>query len=302
MRAPFLGRIFSLFLLVAGCGSDAKDPGPPGLVKFLVLLPGEPDLDLLAPPDGGVAAISGAASFKLVFNQLLDGDRIETVSGTTVTPRTDVASIVWTGAPAGAPAITATTSYDPSGASGVTMPAPKILIAVSPGLPSGAQLQVKLDRTKVVGKKGAAFVGSDTQMLATMPFAASTSIMEGQAVAAGDPVQVIFTNVPAMNVGEHIQLTSAGMPVMAQVMADAMDPRKVSVAPATWVPGASYTLTADKDAADLFGIKLAQAVTVMFTIKDPNAEAGAPGDAGAPDDASADGAVPDAAEDSATGG
>src|SRR5689334_21249321 len=137
MRAPFSGRVLFLFGLVVGCGSSAKDTGPPQLTKFLVQVPNEMDVDLLAPPDGGVPAVSGIAGFKVVFSQLLDGDRIETVSGSMVTPKTDVASIVWVGAPAGAPAITAATSYDPSGAAGVNQPAPKILIAASPGLPSG---------------------------------------------------------------------------------------------------------------------------------------------------------------------
>lgn len=305
MRAPLSGRIL-LFALLAGCGSDAKDPGPPNLTKFLVQVPGEMDLDLLAPPDGGVTAVSGAASFKAVFSQLLDGDKIETVNGAMVTPKTDVASVVWVGAPAGAPAITASTSYDPSGAAGVTMPAPKILISVSPGLPSGATLQVKLDRTKVVGKKGAQFVGPDTQMLTTLPFAASPSVMADQVVGADTLVEVAFTNVPAMDVGMHIQLTSGGMAVMADVKPDGMDPRKVTVMPMMWVPGQSYTLTVDKDAADLFGVKVTAPVAVSFTIKDPNSEAGAAPDTGmsldgnllevgSPADAGADAAAPDTA-------
>jgi hypothetical protein len=301
MRAPFSGRILLLVALAAGCGSSSKDVGPPQLTSFLVQLPGEADLDLLAPPDGGVSAISGAASFKLVFNQLLDGDKIETVSGTTVTPRTDVASVVWIGAPAGAPALTATTSYDPSGATGINQPAPKIFITVAPGLPSGAQLQVKLDRSKVTGKRGAPFVGPDTQMLTTLPFSASASVMPGQVVAGDVQLQVMFTNVPAMTVAEHIQLTSGGMPVMVQVMPDGMDPRKINVTPMMWTPGASYTLTVDKDAADLFGAKVAEALSVTFTVKDPNSEAGAP-DGGAGDDGGADGAAADAAGGGPGGG
>jgi hypothetical protein len=293
MRAPFLGWI-SLAVLV-GCGSDANPP-PPELVSFLVQVPGETDLDLLAPPDGGVTAVSGIASFRAVFSQLLDGDKIEDATGPMLKPRTDVASIVWTGAPAGAPAITAATTYDPAGGAGINQPRPKIFITASPGLPSGAQLQVKLDRSKVVGKKGAPFVGPDTQMVATQPFSASASVMAGQVVPGDVQLQVTFTNVPAMNVGQHIQLTSGGMPVMAQVMPDAMDPRKVTVAPMAWTPGASYTLTVDKDAADLFGVKVTEALLVTFSIRDPNAEAGAPADGGQ------DAGTPDAAGDDAAGG
>jgi hypothetical protein len=95
------------------------------------------------------------------------------------------------------------------------------------------------------------------------------------------------------------------------VKADGMDPRKVTVTPMMWTPGQSYTLTVDKDAADLFGVKVAAPVSVNFTIKDPNAEAGAPAPAdggaapdsgAAPDTAAADTASADAAEDAAGGG
>jgi antitoxin (DNA-binding transcriptional repressor) of toxin-antitoxin stability system len=304
MRAPFLGWIVPLVVLV-GCGSDANPP-PPQLVSFLVQVPGEPDVDLLAPADGGVPAVSGAASFKLVFNQLLDGDKIEDATGAMVTPKTDVGSIVWTGAPAGAPAITAATTYDPSGAAGINQPAPKVFITPSPGLPSGAQLQVKLDRSKVVGKKGAPFVGPDTQMVTTQPFSASASVMAGQVVPGDVQLQVTFTNVPAMNAGEHIVLTSGGMPVMTLVTPDPADPRKLTVAPTTWTTGASYTLTVDKDVADLFGVKAAEALSVSFSVRDPNAEAGA-SDGAAEDAGSADAGIDasageDAAADAGAGG
>jgi len=300
MRAPFLGRILILVAMASGCGSDKKDPGPPQLVKFLVVLPDHTEVDLLAPPDGGAPAVSGVSTFKLVFNELLDGSKIETVSGSMVTPRTDVASIVWTNAPAGAPAIVASTSYDPSGAASVTVPAPKILIAPSPGLPSGATLQVKLDRAKVTNKKGGAFVGADTQMVTTEPFAASASVMADAVVAASDlHLSVTFTNAPAMTAAQQISLTAGGMAVMAQVTADPADPRTFNVMPMTWVPGQRYTLTVAKDAADLFGVKLAEALTVAFTVRDPNSEAGAPveggapgPDAGAPADGGADAAAP----------
>jgi hypothetical protein len=319
MRASLSGSILLLVALAGGCGSDTKDPGPPQLTKFLVVVPNEMDVDLLAPPDGGVPSVSGAASFKVVFNQLLDGDKIETVAAGQVMPKTDVASIVWTNAPAGAPAIVASTSYDPSGAASVTVPAPKLLIAPSPGLPSGAILQVKLDRAKVTGKKGAAFVGADVQMVTTAPFAASASVVADDVVGADLQLGVTFSNVPAMTVSQQITLTSGGMPVTVTVTPDAADPRKVAVAPMsmTWVPGQSYTLTVAQDAADLFGVKLAAPLVVKFSIRDPNSEAGAPAsdgggpgpdggalpDAGAPD-AAGDAAAPqvDAAGDDAGGG
>jgi hypothetical protein len=294
MRASLSGSILLLVALAGGCGSDSKNTGSPQLTKFLVVVPNEMDVDLLAPPDGGLAAVSGAASFKVVFNQLLDGDKIETVAAGQVMPKTDVASIVWMNAPAGAPAIVAATTYDPSGAASVTVPAPKILIAPSPGLPSGATLQVKLDRTKVTGKNGAAFMGADVQMVTTAPFAASASVVADDVVGPDLQLAVTFTNAPAMAVSQQITLTAGGMPVMVTVTPDGADPRKVAVAPMTWVPGQSYTLTVAQDAADLFGVKLAAPLVVKFSIRDPNAEAGAPApDGGGP---GPDGGVlPDAA-------
>jgi hypothetical protein len=295
MRAPFLAWI-SLVVL-AGCGSEANPP-PPQLVSFLVQVPGEADLDLLAPPDGGVPAVSGVASFRAVFSQLLDGDKIEDATGPALKPGTDVASIVWTGAPAGAPAISAATTYDPSGAAGIDQPRPKVFITAAPGLPSGAQLQVKLDRSKVVGKKGAPFAGPDTQTVTTQPFSATANVMAGQVVPGDVQLQVTFSNAPSMTVGADIHLAAAGAPVATLVTPDPMDPRKLAVAPMTWTPGASYTLTVDKEAADLFGVKLADAFSVTFSIRDPNAEAGAP-DGGVAEDAAADASPADAATDAA---
>jgi hypothetical protein len=279
MRAPLLGRILILVALVGGCGSDTKDPGPPQLMKFLAVVPNEMDVDLLAPPDGGVPAISGIATFKLVFNQLLNGDKIETVTpGMPPVPNKDVASITWVNAPPGPNTLMAATSYDPSGATGVTMPAPKLLINPVLGLPSGAQLQVKLDRTKVTGKKGAPFVGADTQMVTTAPFAATASVVDGDVVGADLQLGVTFSNAPSGSVsaGAHVILTAGGTPVPATVMPDPADPRKITIAPmmGSWTIGQSYTLTVDAEAADLFNVKLGQAMVVKFSIRDPNAEAG----------------------------
>jgi len=285
MRVSFLGRVLVVAVLAGGCGSDSKDPGPPQLTSYLVVVPGEMDLDLLAPPDGGVTAISGVATFKLVFNQLLDGAKVETVTpGKPAAPRKDVASIVWMNAPMGAQTLMAATSYDPSGATGVNMPAPKLFITPDMGLPSGATLQVKLDRTKVTGKKGAAFVGADIQMVTTQPFGATASVVDGDVVGADLQLGVTFTNAPAESVksGTGVTLAAGATPVMITVMGDPTDPRKINLAPKEggWSVGQSYTLTIGADVADLFNIKLGQAVVVKFTIRDPNSEAGAPDSGG----------------------
>src|SRR5687768_16739620 len=106
MRAPLPAWSCSLLaaalaapLAAAGCGDDGELSGPPQLVKFLVQVPTEMDQDLLMPPDGGMPPpISGAASFRLVFNRLLDGDKIETVTNGMPVPKTDVVTVTWVNA------------------------------------------------------------------------------------------------------------------------------------------------------------------------------------------------------------
>jgi hypothetical protein len=309
MRARFVGRIS--VLLALGCGSSAKDTAAPQLVSFLAQTPGAPDLDLLAPPDGGALAVSGVAQFKLVFDKLLDGDKIETV-GAGVTPRTDVVTISWTNAPAGAPAITANTLYDPSGASSITTPAPKILLSPSPGLPSGAQLVLKLDRAKITSKGNTPFLGPDTLTVTTEPFAVSTDLTPDQPAAADLVVHLSFTNAPGPGVADHIKVTAAGAPVAIESMPDTMDSRNIVVSAKAWPQGQELLLTVDKDAADLFGVKLGQDLSVKFSIATGDGGAGSP-DAGiseggvgvdaavVPDGGAAPDAGTDAADDAAAG-
>jgi hypothetical protein len=287
MRARFVGRMS--VLLALGCGSSAKDTGAPHLVSFLAQVPGAPDVDLVLPPDGGASAVSGVAQFKLVFDKLLDGDKIEAV-GTGVQPKTDVISITWTGAPAGAPAITANTLYDPSGAASITTPAPKILLSPSPGLPSGAQLVIKLDRTKITSKGNTPLAGEDTFNLATQPFAVSTDLMPGQVATPDLTVHLSFTNALDPMVASHIRVTAAGAPVAVDVMPDPMDSRNRLVTAKAWPVGQALVLTVDKEAADLFGVKLPEDFSVMFSVQS--------GDGGAPDG----GAVPDGGEAFDAGG
>jgi hypothetical protein len=307
----------SLLFAAIGCGSSATDTGAPHLVSLLAQVPGAADVDYLAPPDGGAPAVSGVAQFKLVFDKLLDGDKIETVT-TTTQPKTDVISITWMNAPAGAPAITANTLYDPSGALSVTTPGPKIMLAPAPGLPSGAQLLFKLDRSKITGKTGTPFDGPDTQTVATLPFDVATDLMPGVPLAPDGTLHLAFTNSPGMNVADHIKITAGGAPVVVDVSLDPADPRNRLVTSMAWLPGQTLVLTIDKGAGDLFGVTLAQDVTATFAIAAGDGGV-APGDAGsgadggpvdagagpdagsvdaAPDAAAgADGASPDAASD-----
>jgi hypothetical protein len=310
MRASSAGRFFLLLALAPGlaCDDDEGLGGPPELVKFLVQVPNEPDLDLLQPPDGGVPAVSGAASLRLVFNRLLDGDKIETVTNGMVMEKTDVVTAAWVNAPAGAPAIVAKTQYDPSGALAVNIPGPKVLVAFEPGLPSGAQVTIRLDRTKITSKGGAGFTGPDTQTLSTEPFGVSLNAMANDVVPSMFMAQLRFTNLPAMSAASLISLTAGGgaaVPVM--VAGDASDPRILNVAPMPgWVPGESYTLTVDDAASDRLGVKLAADYVARFSVAGPDGGLAAPdggadgglGEAGVDGGAAADGpAGADAATD-----
>jgi hypothetical protein len=311
MAAASVGRGAVLVLLAAGgCGTDAANHPAPHLVHWLAEVPGDlAPPDLLAPPDAGAPAVGGLARFRLIFDQLLDGDKIETVSATGTTGKTDVATITWVGAPAGAPAIVATTTYDPSGASSVTTPAPKIFIAPSPGLPSGAQLTVKLDRTKITGKNQLPFEGPDSLMVTTSPFEVSASVMTGDVVTPGTELAVLFSNAPAASAADHIKVLIAGQPVSAEVKPDLADPLKLVVNPMVRVPGQSVTVVVDKGAADLFGVTLAQDFTVAFSWQSDTdggiADGGAGDDAALGDGATAApdaGAAPDADLDAPAGG
>jgi hypothetical protein len=297
MRASLAGRVcVSLWLIVAagGCESSRHVAGVPKLAHFLVQVPNETDLDLLAPSDGGVPAISGAASLRLIFDRLLAGDKIETVSAAGPMARTDVVTATWVNAPAGAPPIVASTLYDPSGSLGVNIPGPKIMVSLAPGLPSGAQVSVKLDRTKITSKAGEPFEGPDVHTLNTQPFAASLSVPP-EGGPANLMAQLTFTNVPAADVLPRIKVTGG----VVQVEADPSDPRRFNLLPMSgWNPGHLYTVTVDKDAADRFGVKLGAdfvaPLSIWPTIDAGVADASAP-DAAAPGDGGEDGGADAAA-------
>lgn len=280
MRASLAGRVcVPLWLFVAaGCGSDSHVAGPPTLRHFLVQVPGASDVDLLAPPDGGVPAVSGVASLRLVFDRLLAGEKIEMITAAGSMGRTDVVTATWTGAPAGAPPIVATTFYDPSGALGVNVPGPKILVQLAPGLPSGAQVSFKLDRTKITSKANEPFMGADVHTVATQPFAVAIDVAPDASVPANQAVSLQFTNAPAMDVLPRIKVAGG----IVEVVADTSDPRKFTLSPMSgWLPGQTYTVTVDKDAADRFGVKLGTDFVARFSIWPLT-------DAGAPDAASAE--------------
>jgi hypothetical protein len=291
MAAASVGRGVLLVLLVAGgCGNDANHSAP-HLTRWLAEVPGDMSAppDLLSPSAGGAPAVAGVVQFRLIFDQLLDGDKIETVDSTGTHGKTDVATITWVGAPAGAPAIVATTTYDPSGASSVTTPAPKVFIAPSPGLPSGAQLAVKLDRSKITGKKGLPFEGPDSLMVATLPFEVSASVMAGAAVAPDAELDLLFTNAVAASAATHVKVLSGGQPVAAEVK-PGPDSRTLVVNPMPRVPGQSVTVVVDKGAADLFGVTLAQDFTLTFSWQ--SATDGGAVDGGVTSDAAADASAP----------
>lgn len=305
--------LFAALVLGAGCGSDSK-VGAPNLVGFLVLVPGGMDVDLLAPPDGGVLAVPALAhgtKFRLGFDQLLDGDKIESIVDGKAIGKTDVASVTWTDAPVGAPAIAATTLYNPAGAAAVNRPAPSVAILVAPGLPSGAHLQIKVDRTKVTGKTGLPFVGPDTQLVETAPFSVSAGLKDGEPIAADAKVQLLFNNTPGMDVATHVTVTSGGAPVAVTLAPDEMTPGAVLVAPTAgaWTPGQTYAVSVDATTADLFGMKVTAPLTTTFTIALPTTDGGAPadggsatdgasaGDAGARDGGGADAAASDGGTD-----
>jgi hypothetical protein len=305
LRTPLI-LLGAIFLGATGCGSN-NDTGPPALREFIVMDSSGMEIDLLAPADGGRPAASPLFPFRASFTQLLDGDKIEDVlEGGAVEGRKDVATITWMGAPAGAPAITAITSYNPAGSVGATMPKPTVTIRGNPGLPSAAKLTVKLSRDKITGKKGAPFTGSDTHMVETEPFAVELSVTDDAEVTPALMLTAKFNNLPGNMLASKIKVTSGGMPVTVMATADAADLRTVAITPpgGMWMLGATYTVSLGAEVTDLFGVKLAEPVSATFKVVSMPTDGGRPpSDAGAPGDGGVDAVTsPDAAADASPGG
>jgi hypothetical protein len=258
-------------------------------------------VDLLAQPDGGVGAVPPTAQLRLEFTQLLDGDKIETVlDGSAVKGMTDVASLVWTDAPAGAPTITAVSTYSPSGGvieMATPKPRPSVFIQPDPGLPSGAKLKLTLQRAKITSKKGTPFTGPDQQTFETAPLSAETSVKDGDTISADTPITVTFNNGTPDTIGSAITLSAGGSPVAIELKKDEMNPLVVLVMPKDGpLPlRADYALGVAKDAADLFGVKLPEAVMVKFAVAQVAGDGGAPPSDGPamPEGGAADGAGAD---------
>jgi hypothetical protein len=267
-------------LAAASCNGES-DSGTlaPELRKFMVQASGGGPMDLLALPAGGASVVAATQEFKLVFSQLLDGDKIETVlPGGKIEGKTDVASIVWVGAPAGAPSITARTTYNPAGALGVTLPGPSVLIVGEPGLPSGAKVAVTLARGKITSKKGTAFVGPDTQMMDVAPFSVDANIKEGDLVASEFVIKLTFSNTPADSVLGRVVVSVTGSPVAVEMRADEADPRVLvlTAKEGAWKAGGRYVLSVGVDATDLFGVALPVALSINFGVAASSPDGGAP--------------------------
>ncbi len=255
------------FLGPAGC-DDSKDAPAPELKKFLIIGPDMHETDLLVATDGGAPTVSPRSRIKLVFNQLLDGDKIESVTMTGVTGKAGVATAAWTGAAAGAPLIATTTTYSPGGSLGVDMPGPSVDLKVAPGLPSGAQIAVALARDRITGKKGLPFVGMTMFTFATQPFSAAVNVGD-KPVSETAEVNLDFSNAAARDTAGHISVTTGGLPVMVEVKASMSAPHSFTLKPVqggAWISGATYTVTIDKDVADVFGVKPESAITTTFTV------------------------------------
>jgi hypothetical protein len=293
--AAFAGRFrLSLgFIAVAGClaGSGCKDDQPaarrPQLKNlFVVETPGPGvmrETDLLVTVDGGTPTFSPLASFRAVFDEFLLGTNLENLDGG-VNPRGDVATLTWVGAPAGAPTIGAFTSYNPAGFE-LTMRRTSVGVAPRPGLPSGAQIRLRLPREKVVGRNGALpFEGPEEFTLQTAPFEATLNLMPMTPVAPEFQLTVGFSNVPAPTAKDAVTVSAGGMAVMADVQVDMQNPSSLVVTPpgGKWTPGTAYTITVADTATDQFGVKLAAPVTATFNVSSPTIDAGAV-DAGSSD-------------------
>lgn len=295
-------------LVLGSCGDDGDEGAPPELRKLLVLSPDHSQTDLLADPSAAMMPVSPLSELRVVFDKLLDGRKIEEVGGSQITPRTDVASLRWLGAPTGAPGIMALTTYSPGGFIGFG-PGPWVRIVARPGLPSGATIELNLDREKITDKAGQPFAGVDTHQLRTAPFAAMLNVAMDDKVGQDQELLLTLSNQPGMTFGQNVTVTANGAPVMAEVKPSPASPIELQVLPGgtAWAGGGTFTVTVGPEATDLFGVKIAEPLMVSFQVTPANGgtgvDAGAGGDAASGADAGgADGGSPaDASDDGGPG-
>lgn len=272
-----------------GVSKDERPRGPPVMLSFEVVdQTGAPVATMGAQP-GVHTPVSPRVSLVARFDRLLDGAAIEDTSGMTPVGR-DVATVTWTGGRPPAGSIATQVTYVPNGDAKFHLiypPGPQLLISAAPTLPSGAQIDVILDRARLRSKDGEGPLRSaegvaDHLTFLTLPFSASVTPAPGEMagmpapsamLGATEPITVRFSNLPAAEAPRWftVTLTDPGggpTPAALAVTPDPADPMTFALSsPAgAWPAGATVELSIDPTTSDLFGAPITGATTARFVV------------------------------------
>jgi Bacterial Ig-like domain len=138
-----------------------------------------------------------------------------------------------------------------------------------PGLPAGTTVAFELDLSRLANSYGEPALAPTKIPVKTAPFALSVSV-PATAISATFQVPLVFNNrVPAApSTSPFIHVRAGGADVPYKLFADATMDSRWYVGPAdclgSWPASTTYTLTIDAGLADVFGGKLAEAVTATF--------------------------------------
>jgi hypothetical protein len=296
MSGDRLHALLAVVLWAGGTACGEKDPtktGAPVLQSFTVVdHTGSP---VMVGGDGGMATISPRVHFVLRFDRLLDGARLEDVSGSAPVGNPGVVSLIAPGMPQ------TQASYVPNGdgAFALLFPSgPQVMVTPAPTLPSGATVTATIDKTKIFAKDGAGpFISApgvaETISFATLPFSADIAVAgappyepdpsapdaggpdAGVAIIAADAVvNVVFSNIPQAEIKSHIRVIvtdAAGALVLPESPAQASeeDPVLFAIAPpeAGWPRGGAITVIVDAGAADALGVPIPAEARAYFSVE-----------------------------------
>jgi hypothetical protein len=272
-RGPATLAVICALASAIGCaGTDGSVGAPVLLGVDIVDATGAPVMMEAPMP------LSARVHFIYRFDRLLDPELIEEIVDGKPMGSSEVVSIQAAGEPG------AQVTYIPNGHAKhklIFASGPALVITPDPTLPSGAIVNVSLDKTRVQSRSGDSFVAaegvSDVLTFSTEPFAASIVPMSGTAgepLAGQTSLSVTFNNLPMDDIANRVLVevfNAAGelLPeVEGTVTVDTVDPTRLVVAPASgsWPAGSKVTITIEGDAADALGMLMSVATVQSFQV------------------------------------
>ncbi|HEY0713585.1 MAG TPA: hypothetical protein VGF45_12980, partial [Polyangia bacterium] len=273
----------------AGCEkTEGPRPGAPVLVSLDVFDASGMPVALTA--DGGPVLVPPRSHVVALFDRLLDGSRLESVTDAGTSGKPGVVALAATG---GAAQPQASLVYVPNGDTKFRLlfaPGPQLVVTPVPTLPAGASISLTLDKTQLVSKRGEGPCTTapgvpDVLTFTTAPFAAviepgppppMSMPAPGSPLplAANAPLTIVFNNLPEAAIADRIVVTvtdSAGQTLVdgaAPAVPSEMDPATLLVLPKTgaWPAGARVAVTVNATAKDALGMPIAAAAVETFVV------------------------------------